>query len=306
MADANFVKATSQNLCAEEFSALERSYRREVMAQLCFDRIAQKQDYIVERFHDTKNWNETAYFIFMRALDIGANRKLYEQLARIVTFRHINLVGHNLRSIEALLLGCAGLLPKLTTIFEDESEVADLKAIYEYDAYKYGLEQMNAADWQLTGHYGDNHPIVRLLQAARILSRHEHLLDVLLNCSTKRAVEEIFRCGDIPRWAHRFLSSDSRSGVVSYDKAYMLGINVVAQMQIFYSEFTMREDLNARGLDLLEQLPAENNGYIRRWARCKLVAENALESQALLQLSTSYCSSLACEKCLFRRFVEAK
>ena len=142
MVDTGFVESASQNACAGEFAALDSSYRREVMAQLCFDRIAQKQDYIVERFHDTDNWNETAYFIFMRALDIGANRKLYEQLARIVTFRHINLVGHNRRSIEALLLGCAGLLTKLSDIVED-SEVADLKAIYEYDAYKYGLEQMD-------------------------------------------------------------------------------------------------------------------------------------------------------------------
>ena len=100
--------------------------------------------------------------------------------------------------------------------------------------------------------------------------------------------------------------AERRSGVVSRDKAYMLGINVVAQMQIFYSEYTLREGLDSRGLDLLEQLPAENNGYIRRWARFKVVAKNALESQALLQLSQAYCHKLKCEKCPFRRYVDAK
>ena len=306
MADANFVKTTSQNLCAEEFAKLEHSYRREVMAQLCFDRIAQKQDYIIERFHDTDNWNETAYFMLMRALDIGSNRRLYEQLARIVTYRHINLVGHNRRSIEALLLGCAGLLSKLSDVCPDENEVVALRSIYEYDAHKYGLEQMNMGDWQLTGHYGDNHPVVRLLQVANILSQHEHLLDTILGCRTKRDVENIFRCSEIPSWARRFLSLDGHRGIISYDKANMLGINVVAQMQIFYSEFTMRDDLNERGLDLLEQLTAENNSYTRRWAKHNLVAQNALESQALLQLSTAYCHSLKCDKCPFRRFIENK
>lgn len=300
------VSSRAQGLCAEKLAQLDRSHRREVMAQLCFDRIGQKQEYIVDKFHDTDNWNETAYFMLLRALDIGANRKLYERLARVVPYRYINLVGHNRRSVEALLLGCAGLLSRLKTVYANNADIAELCSIYEYDAYKYGLSEMRIEEWQLTGHYGDNHPVVRLLQVASILAKHEHLLDSIIECRTKMDVEKLFRCDDIPRWANDFISSESRSGVLSRDKAYMLGINVVAQMQIFYSEYTMREGLDSRGLDLLEQFPAENNSYIRRWAKCKVVAQNALESQALLQLSKEYCSSLKCEKCLFRRFIEAK
>lgn len=306
MFDGESLSAKAQGLCAEKLAQLDRSYRREIMARLCFDRIEQKQEYIVDKFHDTDNWNETAYFMLLRALDIGANRKMYEKLARILPYRCINLVGHDRRSIEALLLGCAGLLSRLKVVYADNAEIAALQSIYEYDSYKYGLKEMRAEEWQLTGHYGDNHPVVRLLQVACILSKHEHLLDSIIECRTKSDVEKFFRCSDVPRWAGEFLSSESRSGVLSRDKSYMLGINVVAQMQIFYSEYTMREGLDSRGLDLLEELPAENNTYIRRWARCKVVAQNALESQALLQLSKEYCHSLNCEKCPFRRFIEAK
>ena len=304
MFGVDVVKNNAQHRCAEEFAKLDNRHRRELMARLCFDRIGQKQDFIVERFHDTENWNETAYFMLLRALDIGSNRKLYESLARILPYRYINLVRHNKRSIEALLLGCSGLLSRLSELFSDEKYIAELQAIYDYDFHKFELEQMSADDWQLTGLYGDNHPVVRLLQVANILSHHEHLLDSLLNCRTKRDVEKMFRgCGDIPRWAHRFLMTESRSGIISYDKAYMLGINVTAQMQIFYSEFTLRQDLNERGLDLLEQLPAENNIFIRRWAKLNIIAQNALESQALLQLSKEYCANLRCDRCPLRRFL---
>lgn len=307
MLGVDVVKSNAQHRCADEFAMLDISHRRELMARLCFDRIGQKQDFIVERFHDTENWNETAYFMLMRALDIGSNRKLYESLARILPYRYINLVGHNRRSVEALLLGSSGLLSRLSGLFKDEKYISELQAIYDYDSHKFELEQMRAEEWQLTGHYGDNHPVVRLLQVANILSRHEHLLDSLLNCRTKRDVENLFRgSGDIPRWAHRFLMTEGRSGTISYDKAYMLGINVVAQMQIFYSEFTLREDLNERGLDLLEQLPAENNIFIRRWAKLNIVAQNALESQALLQLSKEYCASMRCDKCPLRRFLDTE
>ena len=154
MFETESIVSTAQNICAEQLATLDRSHRREVMAQLCFDRISQKQEYIVERFHDTEDWNETAYFMLMRALDIGVNRKSYESLAHILPYRYINYVGHNRRSIEALLLGCSGLLSRLTEIYPDNRDIAELSSIYNYDSHKYGLPQMRCEDWLLTGHYG--------------------------------------------------------------------------------------------------------------------------------------------------------
>ena len=86
----------------------------------------------------------------------------------------------------------------------------------------------------------------------------------------------------------------------------MLGINVVAQLQIFYSEYTLRSDLDSRGIDLLEQLPAESNLYTNRWIKLGIKPENALESQALLQLTKEYCANLRCDKCPLRRFLESE
>ena len=80
----------------------------------------------------------------------------------------------------------------------------------------------------------------------------------------------------------------------------------LAQIQIFYSEYTMRADLDSRGFDLLEQLPAENNLFVSRWAKLGVKAENALESQALLQLTKEYCTTLRCDKCTLRRFLDAE
>ena len=299
-------KATSSRRCAEQLASLEQQERREAMAQICFDRIGQKQEYLTDRFNDTADWNETAYFMLMRSLDIGANRRTFEQLARILPYHHLNLVRSHKHAIEALLLGCAGLLPRLVELQPQNREIAELKAIYDYDAHKYALPALSLAEWELATLRGDNHPIVRLLQVASLLYREEHLLDAMLECRSVKDVERLFCNTDIPRWAYHFLSYDSRSGAFTRTKAQMLGINVVAQLQICYSEYTMRRDLDSRGIDLLEQLPAENNTFIRRWAKMGVVAENALESQALLQLSKGYCTSESCEKCPLHRFIEAK
>ena len=300
------IKATSQRKCAEMLLALDNSHRREVMAQLCFDRIGQKQQFIVDRFHDTTDWSQTAYLMLLRSLDIKDNRASYERLAHILPYHYFVKASFDYRSVVAMLLGCSGLLSRLSAVMSNEEEVVKLQSIFDYELRKYGFEQMEVEAWQLVGHSGGNHPIVRLLQLAGVLSRHEHLLDDILACKRKRDVEQLFCKGGIPKWAYRFLPEEGYSGAISRNKAYMLGINVVAQLQIFYSEYTMREDLDSRGVELLEQLPAESNLFINRWAKLGIKAESALESQALLQLTKVYCSNLACDKCPFRRFVDAE
>jgi hypothetical protein len=157
------LQADSQRVCAKELLALSNSHRREVMAQLCFDRIDQKQDFLTDKFHDTDDWNETVYLMLLRSLDIKANRATYQRLAQILPYRYFAKVGYERRSIEALLLGSAGLLSRLSLLLEGEKAVAELQAIYDYDAHKFGLEQMSVEDWQPVGHTGDNHPVVRLL-----------------------------------------------------------------------------------------------------------------------------------------------
>ena len=302
----NAIQAESQRACAKELLELGGSHRREVMAQLCFDRIAQKQEFLIDKFHTTDSWNETAYLMLLRSLDIKENRSSYERLAKVLPYRYFAKVGYERRSIEALLLGSAGLLPRLAEVFESEKEVVELQAIYDYDAHKFALEQMPMSDWQLTGHIGDNHPVIRLLQLASVLSQHEHLLNDILSCRTRSDVEKLFCSSSVPRWSYRFLSEDSRTGAITRTKAQMLGINVVAQLQIFYSEYTMRSDLDSRGIELLEQLPAESNLFMNRWQKLGIKAENALESQALLQLTKEYCSHLRCDKCLLRRFIDSE
>lgn len=304
MFDKSPLQSSNSRKCAEVLSSLDRRQRREVMSQLCFDRIGEKQEFLVNRYHDTDDWNETAYFMLLRGLDIGANRGAYESLAHMLPYRYINLTNHHRHTIEALLLGCAGLLSRLAEVMPDNKEIAEMVAIYEYEAHKYNLPQMALSEWQLTVNRGNNHPIVRLLQIANLLSQHPHLLDTFLNCSSKQSVEELFCNSDIPRWAYRFLMQGTHRGSISREKAHILGINIVAQMQICYSEYTMRSDLDTRGIELLEALPAEDNIFVRRWANMGVVAESALESQALLQLSKEYCHSLNCEKCPFRRFLD--
>ena len=297
-------KADLQRECAKQIAKLDDWHRRQLMSNICFDRIELKQEFLTEKYHTTESWNETLYFMLLRSLDIKANRHLYERLAKILPYSILLKCSLDQTAVQAMLLGCAGLLPRLMIMYKDCVEVRQLVDIFEFNAHKYGLETIGFNEWNLFARMGDNHPVVRLLQLASLISNHDHLLDNMLDCCSRLDVERLFCSTSLPGWASRFLSDDNPEGAITRNKAYMMGINVVAQMQILYSEYTLRSDLDSRGNELLENLPAENNSYIARWAKLGIKCANALESQALLQLSKEYCSRGNCDHCPLSRFME--
>ena len=74
-------------------------------------------------------------------------------------------------------------------------------------------------------------------------------------------------------------------------------INVVVPFYFLYGESQNKLILKDRALEILEQLPAERNSLINRWNEAGVVASNALESQALIQLQRNYCEPRRCLDC---------
>lgn len=296
-------KADLQRECAKQIAELDVWHRRQLMSNICFDRIALKQEFLTEKYHSTESWNETLYFMLLRSLDIKANRPTYERLAKILPYRILQKCSLDLSTLQALLLGCGGLLQRLKLMYRDCDDVKHLVEIFEFNAHKFTLQTIDFGEWNLFPRMGDNHPVVRLLQLASLLSRYDHLLDDMLACRTRLDVEKLFCSTSLPSWVSRFLSEDNPDGAITRTKAQMLGVNVVAQMQILYSEYTMRGDLDSRGNELLDNLPAESNSYISRWSKLGIKCTSALESQALLQLAKEYCSRGNCDHCPVHRYM---
>ena len=74
-------------------------------------------------------------------------------------------------------------------------------------------------------------------------------------------------------------------------------INVVVPFYFLYGDSQNKLILKDRALEILEQMQAENNRLITRWRGAGIVATNALESQALLQLQRNYCEQRRCLEC---------
>jgi hypothetical protein len=73
----------------------------------------------------------------------------------------------------------------------------------------------------------------------------------------------------------------------------------VAPLLYAYGSKHFDEQMMQRALDLLENLPPEENRILKLWSSCGLKVDNAADSQALIQLKLKYCNRKDCLRCRF-------
>lgn len=291
--------------CGERIALLPPVERQRLYTRLEFERLGAKYDVLHGLFEETAHdWNETFYRMFLRTLGDHVNQEAYLTLARRIPYRCILRERDRAGAAEAMLLGGSGLLQ----LYPLDSYTNDLRRDFVHYAAKYGIEPMSAGAWTVAGMRPANHPVARLVQAAAILSRRELIMNALLACRTRQDLEQLFGV-DVPSYwtTHRLpnVASDRAPRRMGSVKAVLLGINLVSLLQYAYAGYVDDERLRERAVGLLEELPAEDNRYVRAWEMRGVVACNAFESQALLQLARCYCGAERCGECPLRRLSPA-
>lgn len=291
--------------CGGYLAALNALQRTEVCTSLLFDRLGRKMQTVEELHREaSQNWNQTFYLLYFRTLGDAKNREAFLALARRVPYRFVlreRLVPH---AVEAMLLGASGLLE----LYRHDNYTLDLGRSFEYLSAKYGIEPMESSAWQLNDIRPANHPVLRIAQAAEFFTQDELIMDRTMSCRTEDEIRRLFCAETSVYWRTHYIpaaQSDDRPKRIGIFKANIIGINLVAVLQFAYGSYTGRETLRDSALALLEKLPAEDNGFMRRWRAAGITPRNAFESQALLQLITEYCDRARCKECFVGRRILA-
>ena len=301
----NLQEGADRLACAGFVQRLNSLERDTLLSEACFDRIERKSKHIELTYSEVQDWNETFYRTLLRAIDTSTNRKAYEELAKRLPYRILLRTGRTYKSVEALIFGTSGLL---ATFSDNDDYIRVLKEEYNYLAHKFDLSPMRATSWSFQGIRPYNHPILRLSQLVGFLAREEFVMNNLLDCRTTRDVEELFRITASEYWSRHYSAtptSDTTLKPIGRDKAHLLGINLVAQLQICYARHTQNSELSNRAISLLCSIPAENNIHTRRWVAQGVRLRNAMESQGIIQLTTEYCAHKRCKECLVAGFMLA-
>ncbi|HEY3388014.1 MAG TPA: DUF2851 family protein [Prolixibacteraceae bacterium] len=265
---------------------------------IVIERLKQKIDAISKVLTETKeDWGETFYCMLARSFGLKENALPFEMVARSLPQSVLARHHDSLFQIEALLFGQAGLLGD--ELFGDEYYL-ELRKEYRFLAVKYGLKPIAGHLWKFMRMHPGNFPTIRLAQFASLIFHSKGLFSAVVEANNLEDLKKLFMVEASEYWDKHYSfnkPSVTRKKVFGDQIFRLIVINVVVPFYFLYGESQNKLFLKDKALDILEQVPAENNSSINRWAEAGVVAANALESQALLQLQHNYCEPRKCLDC---------
>lgn len=302
----------------DSFYALYESLSENIRAVRCerdLERIPGliKEDWLetlgVERMHikagrildELKNlggdWERTCFVTFARALGFGLNGEPFEILARSIPMGYLHRHADNLLQLEALLFGQAGMLDTSVHIFDEYYQ--KLCREYFFLARKYGLRPMRREMWKYSKTRPQNFPHRRIALLAKTLEGGFSMLSRMMALSDKPdELRAMFGWELGGYWLthsdfDREVPMDAKAlGAASVD---LLMINLAAPLLYAHAVSHGDPDKADKALDMWRELPPEHNTYIRQWKQAGMECQDAMRSQALLQLRKEYCD---CNRCL--------
>ncbi len=284
--------------CASRLAEVSPIVKVSWLDRLLVERLEEKTAAVAQRVAECgQNWEEAFYRQTAYSFGLKINTAAFETLARITPLRLLARHQDNLLQLEALLFGQAGLLPEAP---EGDEYAQTLTQEYHFLRHKYQLTPMPASIWKFFRLRPTSFPTVRIAQLAALVHRSPLLFSSILEAAEPRDIEALFQVEVSPYWRvhYRFgKMSAGRSKPLSRSFVHLLLINTVAPFLFHYGREKDLPEYRDRSLRLLDNLPPENNAILERWAQLGLKAQNAAQSQALLQLKTRHCQALRCLEC---------
>ena len=293
--------------CYAIIPSLDRLTVHSWMSRLLAERLERKTADIVRRVEACGGSWESALFVTMaRNYGFGVNGDAFERWAMNIPLQSAAHHRDDEFQIEALFLGQAGLLDAgaVPERYRDEALKDDyfvrLGKEYAYLAHKFSLKPMDAGAWRFLRMRPQNFPHIRISQLARLYCSRRADLSRLVECATAGQMKELLSTSVTPYWEthYTFGSTACRSAKrLSAASLNLIVINTAVPVIFAYGRHRRDEALCNRALDIMTQLKTENNHIVRLWQQCGLTADNAGDSQALIQLKTVYCDRKDCLRC---------
>ncbi|ASZ11580.1 DUF2851 family protein [Chitinophaga pendula] len=245
--------------------------------------------------HTRYNWEEVCFWAVAQGLGVPVNALPFLQLAQ--SLPHTLLMRHrgNLLQLEALLFGQAGMLHAgLASGYPQQ-----LYEEYSYLRHKYSLEPMEAYRWRWLRMRPSAFPSMRIAMLAALLHGPSHLFSRILEAGDIGVLERLFTVPLSAYWQqhYRFDTEDGRTRQPGRTAIHNILINTVLPLLYLYGQEKAQRYYQERALQLLGQLPAEENRVVQVWEEAGIGVRTALDTQALLQLKQHYCDEKRCLAC---------
>lgn len=281
--------------CERQLPKVDSFIWKSWMERLYFERLEQKSVLIQELLQKSNNDFEAVLFqLLAKNFGLKVNGEAFLNLATSLDFSIVRKEHFNEEKLSALLFGQAGFL-------NDEIDVEyhkNLRQEYQYLQHKYKLKSV-ANSFQFFRMRPNNFPTIRMAQLVALFHKQQNLFSKLMDSSNPKAFYELLSVEVNDFWKkHYTFETSSKKTAKKLTKSFidLLIINTIVPIKFVYLQ--NRGEVGKKEiLHLMNQLKPEKNTIISRFSELNIVAQNAFESQALIQLKNEYCTPKYCLKC---------
>jgi len=257
--------------CERQLSGVGAAVWRDWMRALATRRLQRRALVIFGWLeHLRQDWEDTTWWLMARSLGQPVNAGVFEAVARSLPLRLLRRHRLHRPTLEALLLGQAGLL-------QAAGSPPGAYPEYRFWQKKYGLRPVSQPVSFLRMRPGHS-PVLRLTQLAALQADGTGWFAVVRDAKT---VDEVVRTLE----GVKGLGAEMRCGML---------INAFIPVLFAYGQ-------TEKALRWLEELKAERNQVLRGWTGLGVVAGDAAGSQGLLELKKEYCNARRCLECAIGR-----
>ncbi|WCL80833.1 DUF2851 family protein [Saprospira sp. CCB-QB6] len=267
------------------------------LERLSIERLEQKAAALGKRLADWRgDWMACFYEQLIGQFGLGQNAESFQRLGQALPYRLWRKYLGQPKQLEALFFGRAGFLVQT----EDEYSRV-LAQEYAYLQEKELLGGDLPLAWNFGGLRPSALPSFRLALLVELL-QVEDLWSKFMESQSVKTLEKLFGVKiKSTYWLSHYRfgkkSQLRKQKSLGKESIQLLLINFLLPFRFLYAQAKGQDKEIDLLLNLLGQLPAEQNQILRNWAQWGRAAADAQQSQALIQLYKCYCLERRCLSC---------
>lgn len=245
------------------------------------------------------DWEEAFWRQLARCFGHKVNADSFERMAENLPYKILLRHQHNLKQLEAMIFGQAGLLH---SSIEDEYAVL-LHKEFVFLRKKYDLRK-NVFPLYFLRMRPVNFPTIRLAQLAALIHQHPDLFRKIKEIKEVKEIKSFLKIEISAYWKDHF-----RFGEKTAHQPKCIGDGLMEKLIVntilpFLRAYHLKRG-KVSDLERLEHWPlemrTENNSIVSGYSKLGWIARNMQESQGLIELKTAYCDQLRCLDCAIGR-----
>jgi hypothetical protein len=265
--------------------------------RLLIERLQRKSGYVLNALQlNRHHWEETFWQLLARSFGIKVNEDSFERIAKALPLSILAKHKNQLITLEALLLGQAGLLRN-----EFREEYPGLLAReYAFQQKKHKLQKETPIIVYFLRMRPASFPTIRLAQLAALVHQSGNLFTTIKEAASIKEVSKLLAVTASDYWNTHYKIDEPavfKEKSIGANAINSIIINTVVPVLFSYGLYHNDMRYKNKALQWLEETVSEKNNITNTWQALNVCSKHAYDSQSLIELRTQYCQKKKCLDC---------